>query len=85
MNLAELNPGDEKLGLMVWFRVHGIKGKIIPGKIKSWNDEYIFVVFNCDNNWGNWMNYTAEACYPQDLVLYAAELQPSNLIPGPPK
>lgn len=72
MELSSLKPGDEKLGLMVWYRT-GVDGIVKPGKIKSWNDSYIFVVFNCDNKWDKWMDYTAEACEPEKLVLYAAE------------
>ena len=72
IDIKSLKPGHEKLGLMVWYRT-GIGGEVIPGKIKSWNDKYIFVVFKCDNNWVEWMNYTGEACKPEDLVLYGSD------------
>jgi len=38
------------------------------GVIKSWNDKYVFVVFHCDNNWKEFMNYTGVATNPNDLV-----------------
>ena len=28
---------------------------------------YVFVVFNCDTNWNNFNNYTAQACNPAQL------------------
>jgi len=37
------------------------------GKIKSWNIKYIFVVFQCDGDWKNYTNYTAEAVDPSRL------------------
>jgi hypothetical protein len=37
------------------------------GLIKSWNDIFIFVVYNCANDWKNFMNYTGCATKPSDL------------------
>jgi hypothetical protein len=37
------------------------------GKIKSWNDKFIFVVYNCANDWDNFMYYTGAATFPKDL------------------
>ncbi len=44
-------------------------GETERGKIKSWNNSGIFVVYNADDNWdGNeWMNYTAAHTRPEDL------------------
>lgn len=41
------------------------------GKLKSWNDKYIFVVFRCDGQWHNFLNYTGVATNPQDLTVHA--------------
>ena len=41
--------------------------KIEKGRIKSWNKKYIFVVYRCDNNWDNFLNYTGAATSPEDL------------------
>lgn len=38
------------------------------GKIKSWNDKFIFVVYSCNHDWNNFKNYTAAATSPEDLV-----------------
>ena len=37
------------------------------GRIKSWNDTWIFVVYNCGNNWESYRDYTAAATDPKDL------------------
>lgn len=37
------------------------------GRIKSWNDKYVFVVYKCANNWNDYQNYTGVATNPKDL------------------
>jgi hypothetical protein len=37
------------------------------GRIKSWNDKWVFVVFHCDDNWQDFENYTGAACKRSDL------------------
>jgi len=37
------------------------------GKIKSWNDKYIFVVYKCNNEWDRFQDFTASATNPKDL------------------
>jgi len=37
------------------------------GRIKSWNDHYVFVVFHCNDDWENYADYTAEAVHPSRL------------------
>jgi len=49
---TELNPGDRVTFLMT--NENGI--------VKSIADDGVFVVFNCDNDWDNYMNYTASFC-----------------------
>jgi len=44
-------------------------GNAERGKIKSWNNEYIFVVYNCDDKWSNFQDYTANATNPEYLTL----------------
>lgn len=43
--------------------------KIQKGRIKHWNDNFIFVVFNCNNEWDTFQDYTGQACSP-DTVSY---------------
>ena len=50
-----------------WVEYHGHAGERERGKIKSWNDKHIFVVYKCNNDWANFKNYTAAATNPEDL------------------
>lgn len=44
-------------------------GDTEQGKIKSWNDSGIFVVYNAAGNWDadHWKDYTAAHTRPEDL------------------
>jgi hypothetical protein len=37
------------------------------GRIKFWNRQFIFVVFNCANQWDQFLDFTAVAVRPEDL------------------
>lgn len=37
------------------------------GRIKSWNDKFIFVVYECAGDWDNYQNYTAVVTGAEDL------------------
>ncbi len=50
-----------------WVEYNNINTKE-KGRIKSWNDKWIFVVYNCADNWDNYMNYTGCATSPEDLT-----------------
>jgi hypothetical protein len=50
-----------------WVRYAPMFRATESGRIKSWNDEYIFVVYYCDNDWDNFQNYTGNATRPEDL------------------
>jgi len=64
-----------------WVRLKNFSGKNGTGRIKSWNDSFIFVVFQCDNDWENYADYTGEAVNcsnlefieQDDSEIYAAE------------
>jgi hypothetical protein len=61
--IGELNKED--IGL--WVEYTGGAGEKERGKIKSWNDKYIFVVYKCNDRWDEFMNYTGVATDPADL------------------
>ena len=42
-------------------------GEQQQGRIKSWNDKWIFVVYHCANNWSQYQDYTAAATNPKSL------------------
>lgn len=37
------------------------------GRIKSFNDKFVFVVYKCNEDWANFANYTGEPTSPEDL------------------
>lgn len=37
------------------------------GRLKSWNGLYVFIVYNCDDNWGKFFNYTAASTHPTSI------------------
>lgn len=51
-----------------WVEYKPLKGQLEKGRIKSWNDKWIFVVYKCDKNWNDFKNYTAAATNPKDLT-----------------
>ncbi len=50
-----------------WVLYQDGSGKKEKGRIKSWNDKFIFVVYHCDSRWDEFENYTAAATDPADL------------------
>lgn len=41
--------------------------KVEEGKIKSWNDTNIFVVYHCNDEWDRFQDFTGAATHPEDL------------------
>ena len=37
------------------------------GRIKSWNDKFVFVVYKCDRQWQRFEEFTSCATNPEDL------------------
>lgn len=54
--------------------LNGNKPVVEVGKIKWWNDECIFVVFKCNNEWDNFKNYTGQACDSRNLFYSSSQL-----------
>ncbi len=50
-----------------WVEYIGNAGEREKGRIKSWNQNWIFVVYHCDENWDAYENYTAQATPPAQL------------------
>jgi len=59
-NLTEDDVGKEVIRT-------GGAGEKEYGKIKSWNDRWIFVVYHCAGEWDNFQDYTAAATEPEEL------------------
>jgi len=49
-----------------WVRFYDYDSKKL-GRIKSWNEYNIFVVYLCDGDWENYADYTAEATHGSRL------------------
>jgi len=64
INIKNLSKTSD-LGRWVSYKSHG---KVTNGRIKSWNDKFVFVVYHCDNDWDDYRNYTAAATRPEDLT-----------------
>ena len=45
------------------------------GMIKSWNDKVVFVVYHCNNDWNNYIDYTGCATDPKDLEFTTVEVR----------
>jgi hypothetical protein len=52
-----------------WVTYTDGSGSTERGKIKSWNDSGVFVVYNANDNWDgdHWKDYTAAHTRPEDL------------------
>lgn len=64
INIKDLKEEDKG----EWVEFTQKNGKKEQGILKSWNDTYIFVVFNCNNEWYRYQDYTAQATMPEDLT-----------------
>jgi hypothetical protein len=62
---------DEDLGRWVVY-IDGSGGRQ-EGRIKSWNDMWIFVVYNCADEWDKYQDYTGCATGSSDLQFMVAK------------
>ena len=63
IDIAQLRKSD----IGRWVEYHGSGGEIERGKLKSWNDTYIFVVYKCSGEWKRFKDFTGAATSPRDL------------------
>jgi hypothetical protein len=71
VDIQQLKEADK--GRWVKIKHSSCKFKEELGRIKSHNEYYIFVVFNCDDDWENYADYTAEAVNPDTLEFVEEE------------
>lgn len=50
-----------------WVIYKGNAGEIEEGRIKSWNDEFVFVVYKCGGEWDRFKDFTGCATRPGQL------------------
>lgn len=58
-----------KANIGEWVTYRGQVGEVERGRIKSWNEENIFVVYKCNNEWHRFDDFTGVATDPNDLTL----------------
>lgn len=51
-----------------WVKYTPSAGEPEVGRIKSWNDRWIFIVYHCADMWDKYAEYTAAATNPKDLI-----------------
>jgi len=56
-----------------WVRYKDGTGGKEDGRIKSWNDNYIFVVYHCNNEWSRFYDFTGAGTNPSDLEFITLE------------
>ena len=63
IDIAELTKED--IGRWVVYTAH--HGATEKGRLKSWNDTFIFVVYKCAGQWDRFLDFTGCATNPEDL------------------
>jgi len=68
IDIQKLTPED--VGKWVVYRDPDLPNNPPPeiGKIKSWNDTWVFVVYKCNDEWNQFFNYTGCATDPKCLT-----------------
>jgi hypothetical protein len=62
IHIHDLSLGD--IGRWVEYRSHN---RVEFGRLKSWNNSFIFVVFKCDEQWDRYWDFTGQSVNPEDL------------------
>lgn len=63
IDIAELKQKD----IGRWILYEGSAGEKEKGKIKSWNDKFIFVVYKCNHEWNRFQDFTGCSAKPENL------------------
>jgi len=61
--ICELSESD----VGAWVEYDAPYADVEKGRIKSWTEKHVFVVFHCAGEWDNFADYTAKACEPSRL------------------
>jgi len=59
--------GLRKSDIGRWVEYAATFGDAERGKLKGWNDKFIFVVYKCAGEWNRFKDYTGQATSPEDL------------------
>jgi hypothetical protein len=69
LDIAELRKED----IGKWVLYTAMHGTTEKGRIKSWNDKFIFVVYKCNGEWDRFQDFTGCATDPKDLRFTSLE------------
>lgn len=69
IDLAKLTTDD----IGKWIEYTPSYGAKERGRLKSWNDKFIFVVYKCGGEWGRFKGFTGAATKPEDLCFIKIE------------
>jgi hypothetical protein len=75
IDIKELGP--EHIGKLVEYRAG--TGQTERGRIKSWTDKYVRVVYKCDNQWLRFQDFTGCATDPCDLTFLLNQAEKDRL------
>ena len=56
-----------------WVNYTPTVGPKEPGRLRSWNDKWVFIVYKCDNQWNRFQDFTAAATDPDELEFQTRE------------
>jgi hypothetical protein len=68
IQIKELGPQD----VGKWVEYRGGAGETERGRITSWTDKYVRVVYKCDNQWQRFQDFTGCATDPGDSPVRAS-------------
>lgn len=63
IDIAQLGKGD--IGRWVWYKP--TVGPMEKGRVKSWNSEFVFIVYKCNGEWDRFKDFTGAATGPEDF------------------
>lgn len=64
---------EEDIGRVVLYRGYGDNNEV--GRLKSFTEDSIFVVFKCAGLWNDYQNYTGQNTKPEDLSFIGARYE----------
>jgi len=75
IQIKELGPQD----VGKWVEYRGGAGETERGRITSWTDKYVRVVYRCDNQWQRFQDFTGCATDPSDLTFLLNQAEKDRL------
>lgn len=66
IDIKKLTPAD--VGRWVRYLSFQMCDEPEYGRIKSWNERFIFVVYKCNEEWERYQDFTGQATDPYDLT-----------------